>query len=195
MSSTNRSNARDSHISDYYVTPIASIDNFISVAIDNIKDLKDKFKNGKILDCCAGGDIKNPMSYPTSIKLQFPNADIETIDIRSDSNANIKTDYINYKLDYKPDIIITNPPFNQALNIIKKALNDINDGGYVIMLLRLNFLEGKSRFDFWKNNMPEWVFVHHKRMSFTNKGTDSVAYAHYIWRKGYNPEYIKTVII
>ena len=44
--------------------------------------------------------------------------------------------------------------------------------------------------------MPEYIFVHHKRMSFIEGGgTDSVAYAHYVWRKGYYPEFAKIKVI
>lgn len=195
MSSTNRSNARETHVSDYYITPIIDIDNFISIAIDNIPILKEYLNEGIILDPCAGGDEINCMSYPTAIKLQFPNAKIKTMDIREDSRAEIKKDYITYDLDYKPNIIITNPPFNIAKEIIQKAINDVDDNGYVIMLQRLNFMGSKDRYEFWKNNMAEYIFVHHKRLKFTSKGTDSIEYAHYIWRKGYNPKYSKTIII
>ena len=44
--------------------------------------------------------------------------------------------------------------------------------------------------------MPEYILVHHKRMSFIEGGgTDSVAYAHYVWRKGYYPEFAKIKVI
>ena len=64
------------------------------------------------------------------------------------------------------------------------------------MLLRLNFLETKARKEFFDKFMPEYIFVHHKRMSFIEGGgTDSVAYAHYVWRKGYYPEFAKIKVI
>ena len=50
--------------------------------------------------------------------------------------------------------------------------------------------------DFFDKFMPEYIFVHHKRMSFIEGGgTDSVAYAHYVWRKGYYPEFAKFKVI
>ena len=110
--------------------------------------------------------------------------------------ADVKGDYLTMELDYKPHVIITNPPFNRALEFITKALNDVEDNGYVIMLLRLNFLETKARKEFFDKFMPEYIFVHHKRMSFIEGGgTDSVAYAHYVWRKGYYPEFAKIKVI
>lgn len=51
MSSTNRSDARDSHIADYYVTPQAPVMSFIKnfMVDEKIDSLKDK----AILDPCA----------------------------------------------------------------------------------------------------------------------------------------------
>ena len=46
MSSTNRSNSRDEHIADYYVTPIDKIEEFLQ---EFIKVEGDIFKDAKIL--------------------------------------------------------------------------------------------------------------------------------------------------
>lgn len=44
--------------------------------------------------------------------------------------------------------------------------------------------------------MAKWIYVSHKRMSFTDDGkTDSIAYAHYIWKKGYKTDYAKIKVI
>ena len=94
MSSTNRSNARETHVSDYYVTPIDKIINFI----DSFVEVEEDFE-GKILDPCAGGVINNhPMSYPEALK-RCGYTNIDTIDIREDSLASIKGDYL--KMDCK----------------------------------------------------------------------------------------------
>lgn len=194
MSSTNRSKAREEHIADYYRTPIKDIEIFFSALDNEISIDMDKCT----LDPCAGGDSNNPMSYPVAIHNYYkvPQGNIKTIDIRKDSLADIKGNYLMMKLDYTPYVIITNPPYNCAIDFIKKALNDVEENGYVIMLLRLNFLETKTRKEFFDNYMPEYIFVHHKRMSFIEGGgTDSVAYAHYVWRKGYYPEFSKIKVI
>lgn len=194
MSSTNRSNARKEHIADYYRTPIADIEKFLS-ELDNVVTID---MDRCTLDPASGGDLKNPMSYPVALHNYYRVSleNIRTIDIREDSLAERKCDYLSIKLDYKPYVIITNPPFNHALEFIQKALNDVEENGYVIMLLRLNFLETKTRKAFFDKYMPEYIFVHHKRMSFIEgSGTDSVAYAHYVWRKGCYPEFSKIKVI
>lgn len=189
-----RSDARKEHIADYYRTPISDIEKFFSELDNAITIDMDKCT----LDPAGGGDAENPMSYPTALHNYYavPIENIKTIDIREDSLADVKGDYLTMELDYNPYVIITNPPFNKALEFITKALDDVEDNGYVIMLLRLNFLETKARKEFFDKYMPEYIFVHHKRMSFIKGGgTDSVAYAHYVWRKGYYPEFAQIKVI
>lgn len=191
MSSTNRSNARETHISDYYVTPIDKIINFI----DSFVEVEEDFE-GKILDPCAGGDINNhPMSYPEALK-RCGYTNIDTIDIREDSLANIKGDYLKMDCKDKYNIIITNPPFNIAREIIEKALDDVKEDGFVIMLVRLNFFGSKARRDMWERQMPKYSFVHSKRLSFTDDGkTDSIEYQHLVFQKGFYPEFTQLKVI
>lgn len=221
MSSTNRSNARDSHISDYYVTPVKDIELFLK-EFDKRVDID--WDNIKIVDPTAGGnpenrdehgiiDIEHLMSYPTAIKNLF-GCDVDTYDIREDSFAQHKVNYLTCNLGYKPDIVITNPPFAIATQIIEKAMNDVKDDGYVIMLLRLNFFGSKERESFFAKYMPEWCFVHHIRIGFLDKkdengytvfdkntgcpkrgSTDSIEYCHMVFHKGVKPEYTKLVLI
>jgi len=190
LSSTNRSKARNEHVADYYITPITEISRFLE-EFKKIYGYQLHF--GKILDPCAGGDDKNPMSYPEALK-QY-NSKITTIDIRPDSRAEIKADYLQIDCKDKYDLIITNPPFSLSIEIIKKALDDVKTGGIVVMLEKLNFFGSKDRKPFWDEYLPEYSFIHHRRMSFTGKGTDSIEYCHMIWRKGYNAEFTKQKVI
>ncbi len=194
MSSTNRSNASKESRSinrDYYVTPIHKITEFLNA----IKAYEPNILNGKILDPCAGGDKTHLMSYPEAIK-QNGGTTPYTIDIREDSLAELKTNYLIYDCKDKYDLIITNPPFNLAKNIIYKALDDIKDNGFVVMLLRLNFFGSIDRKDLWEHHMPKYTFVHHQRISFLDKGgTDSIEYAHFVWQKGYKPEFTMLKVI
>ena len=58
----------------------------------------------------------------------------------------------NGDLDYD---IITNPPYKYATEFVNKALSIIGDGHRVAMLLKLTFLEGKSRYNaLFKPNPP-----------------------------------------
>lgn len=193
MSSTNRSSARNTHISDYYVTPISCIQDFLQQFTKDVQ-LPESLL---ILDPCAGGDEHNPMSYPVAINRINQWFRVDTIDIRNTSLADEKSDYLLKTIQpEKYDIIITNPPFNLAQEIITKALYDVRSGGYVIMLLRLNFFGSKARFPFWENQLPTHAYVHHRRMSFTDDGkTDSIEYMHCVWQKDIYPESTKLKII
>lgn len=190
MSSTRRGKKVINH--DYYITPQDEIKKFL----ERLHLLYPRVLEGLILDPAAGGDEKHEMSYPTVIQQFNSFANIKTIDIREDSKAEVKGDYLNMKLIYKPSLIITNPPFSLAQEFITKALSDIDEVGLVVMLLRLNFFEGQKRKEFWKHNMPTFSFVHSKRMSFVESGqADSVAYMHCVWEKGRRFEYTALTII
>ena len=52
------------------------------------------------------------------------------------------------------------------------------------MLLRLNFLESKTRYSFFKGNMPKEILVLSERPKFFNNKTDSICYAWFVWEKG-----------
>ena len=191
MSSTKRGSERE--VSDYYKTPVPVIVDFLAQwAFD---DFGGTFPFAHILDPCAGGIIgKQEMSYPVAINKcgeLFPSLrHITTIDIRSDSPAEHKIDYrMSGKSITSYGLVITNPPFFLAQEIIEKALQDVSPEGYVVMLLRLNFFGGFKRLDFWQRHMPWRCYVHSKRIGFTDDGkTDSIEYMHCIWRKNVKPD-------
>ena len=205
MSSTNRKNAKQRNISDFYVTPKKCIKDFLN---EWMLDLNGKFWDDKLyvgerpdralwLDPCAGGDKKHGMSYPEVLKEMF-DVETATVDIREDSLAEIKEDFL--KVDFgkkeKYDVVITNPPFNLAKEVIEKSFECVKEGGYVIMLLRLNFFGSKARKPFWDQQLPRWAYVHHRRMSFTDDGnTDSIEYMHAVWVKGQSPSFTMLKII
>lgn len=199
MSSTNRSNARDAHVADYYKTQVPAIMDFFMEFFSDYPE--ESFEGKRILDPCAGGNksllVPDGMSYPEAIKKYNyqPTPIISTIDIREDSEAELIANYLGTLCFNKYDVIITNPPFNIAIDIIKKALDDVKDGGVVIMLLRLNFFGSKARVEFWGKNMPMCCYVHSKRMSFTSGNTDSVEYMHCVWKKGYQTKFTKLRVI
>lgn len=187
MSSTNRGGDRSKY--DFYITPLGAIEKFLYhfSKYVNLEGLR-------VLDPSAGGDANHFMPYPKALRPY--RCIIDTIDIREDSKATLKADYLQTELDYKPDMIITNPPFDQIMAFIEKALDDVKPGGYVVMLCRLNFFGSQYRKPFWDKNMPLYTFVDNKRMSFTPDGkTDSIEYGHFVWKKGLNPEFTKLKVI
>ena len=204
MSSTKRSNSREFHISDFYITPQEPIRQFLEkfLSIETLPEYP------SILDPSAGGNDKYDMPYPTVLKKLGINCNnLDTLDIRDNSKAYSNMNYLDSKVWSKYDLIITNPPFNLALDFITKALDEVTFDGFVIMLLRLNFFGSQSRKKFFAENMSKYCFVHSKRISFFpedfeldgkvyKKGsTDSIEYAHFVWQKNYKQDYCKTYVI
>jgi hypothetical protein len=94
--------------------------------------------------------------------------------------------------------IITNPPYKYAKGFVEHALNMVADGHKVAMFLKLIFLEGQSRRDLFQSTPPHTVYVSSARLQCGKNGrfdgTAMVAYAWFVWRKGYNgPTHIKWI--
>jgi hypothetical protein len=88
--------------------------------------------------------------------------------------------------------ILTNPPYKVAEEFIRTALARTRSGKRVIMLLRLQFLEGIKRSRLYDEYPPKYVYVHSKRIKIWKNnekgGSNAVAYAWYIWEKGFQGE-------
>lgn len=90
--------------------------------------------------------------------------------------------------------IITNPPYKFAQEFIEKALSIIPDGSKVAMFLKIQFLEGKGRKKLFTTQPPKTVYVSSSRLLCAKNaefeemiagGGSAVAYAWYIWEKGF----------
>ena len=85
--------------------------------------------------------------------------------------------------------IVTNPPYKYAKEFVEKALDIVSDGRKVAMFLKLTFLEGKGRRDLFHNAPPKTVYVSSARLQCGKNGdfsgTSMVAYAWFVWEKGY----------
>lgn len=89
-----------------------------------------------------------------------------------------------------PDLIIGNPPYKHAEAFVRRSLDLLWPGGYLVFLLRLAFLEGQARgAGLWREHRPQIVGVCSQRPSFTGDGnTDATAYACFVWCKGWHGE-------
>ena len=98
------------------------------------------------------------------------------------------TPSINY-LATQPDqvdLIITNPPYSHALEFIKKG---ISHSRCSFWFLRLNFLAGQNRNEFFVKNPLKALIVSSRRPSFTNDGkTDAADYGWFVWEKSTDKE-------
>jgi hypothetical protein len=86
-------------------------------------------------------------------------------------------------------LILSNPPFKIAEEIIRHAWPMLANRGTMIMLLPLNFMASAGRHSgLWSELPPVEVAVVSRRASFYGGGTDSREYAIYVWKKGANGE-------
>ncbi len=177
MSSTNRGGNRIDQ--DNYPTP--------KYVIKALTDRIDFTKVNTFLEPCSGDD---------RILDFIPNhVNIFTTELRRGQ------DYFEHQFDV--DLIVTNPPFSLSVPFLAKSLKEAKT---VCYLQRINWLGSQIRIDFWKENVPDKLFVLSKRPNFTREylktiygedvnlkkmaeelglslGTDSTEYAWFIWDK------------
>lgn len=86
--------------------------------------------------------------------------------------------------------IITNPPYKYAQEFVEHALGIVQPKAKVAMFLKLQFLEGQKRRKLWETQPPKTVYVSSKRLLCAKNGEfrgqgSAVAYAWFVWEKGY----------
>lgn len=167
MSSTKRGNKRI--INDFFETPLwvteILLNNYTVMNTSTV--LEPAVGKGKIANVLKEHGL-NPVG----------------IDINPEFKPDIVADFLNWEPDKKYWNIITNPPFMYAAEYINKCLSLTADGGTFALLLRLNYLESQKRYNLWKHSPPTRIIVLSERPAFTSNGTDSCAYAWFIWTKG-----------
>ncbi len=219
MSSTGRSKNREEHKDDFYITPRWAIREFLREWNNDtgVPSLLAKNPAVQVLDPCAGGQPVSEVeaslcavsgdpeakwaekvlnSYPFGIMpyeyvLREWGIRPFTLDIRNNSMADFKGDFLTYRFpsSQKFDLIMSNPPFSLIPEFVNRALNLLPDNAYLVYLLRLNYFGGQKRSEWLRTMMPERCYVHARRISFDpiTRKTDSIEYMHAVWRKGYYP--------
>jgi len=95
--------------------------------------------------------------------------------------------------------IITNPPYKYATEFVYKALDLIPEGRKVAMFLKLQFLEGKKRKELFLKHPPKVIYVSSSRLLCAKNGEfeqmragggSAVAYAWFVWVKGFKGDTI-----
>lgn len=113
-------------------------------------------------------------------------ADTEVQDFLSTTKEDTKDDF--------PRDIITNPPYKFAQKFVEHALDISIDGTKVAMFLKLTFLESKARKKMFEKYPPKVVYVSSSRLQCAKNGDfdtykqgtmTAIAYAWYVWEKGF----------
>lgn len=161
---------------DYYATDPAAIDFLLSGGAQLSHDL---------WECaCGEGHL--------SKKLEALGHNVKSTDLVDRGFGIGGVDFLMQDEIFDGDII-TNPPFNQALEFVEHALTLVNEGSKVYMFLKLCFLEGQKRRKLFDKKQLKTVYVSSKRMSCANNGefkkykaSSAIAYAWFEFQKGFN---------
>lgn len=173
---------QEREINDYYATDPRSLEIFLyQLRKDNVKLHKDIWENA-----CGGGNLSK------ILKAQGYN--VKSTDL---INRNYGTSGIDFlktnEIDLKTDIL-TNPPYKYAQEFVEHSLKTIADNYYVIMYLKIQFLEGKKRKRLYKQQNLKYVYVNSERQicainnDFKNIKSSASCYCWFIWQKGYKGE-------
>ena len=152
---------------DFYATPPEATQQLLDV---------EKFE-GKIYEpCCGQGHISKVL-----IKNGY---DVESSDLVDRGYGKSNIDFL---MEYQTrDNIITNPPYGRLLMQFVRQTQKIADKK-IAMLLKLTFLEGQERKEFFKEYPPTKVHVFSKRLSLMKNGESydggMMALAWFVWEK------------
>lgn len=107
-------------------------------------------------------------------------------------------DFLRSGVDAWAGDIITNPPYKYATEFVEEALRVVSPGHKVAMFLKLTFLEGQARRALFNKYPPRTVYVSSARLQCGKNGdfsgSSAVAYAWFVWEKGYHgPTYLKWI--
>lgn len=162
---------------DYYATEPKAIHKLCEV---------EKFTDTVWACACGGGHMVKALQdngyqvYATDI-VDRGCPDMETLDF--------------FSVGHTPYDIITNPPYKYAKEFVEHALKIVENFNKVAMFLKLTFLESKSRKALFEKYPPKKIWVFSERVQcakngdfeiYKQSGMTAVAYAWFIWEKGYN---------
>lgn len=103
-------------------------------------------------------------------------------------------DFFDTIHNYGKRDIITNPPYKYAKKFVEHALDISVDGTKVAMFLKVQFLEGKERRKLFEKYPPKVIYVASGRLLCAKNGEfekmrqgggSAVAYAWFVWEKGF----------
>lgn len=163
-------------INDYYATHPQAVRDLLSV---------ENFSKQVLEPCCGGGYI--------SKVLEQAGYQVTSRDLYDRGYGVSGIDFLNTRGVWEGDIV-TNPPYRQAKEFVEKALDIVEAGSKVAMILKIQFLESQSRRELFKKHPPKYVYVFSKRTycakngDFENNKSAAVCYAWYIWEKGFKGE-------
>lgn len=168
---------KERQINDYYATEPKAIDLLLA---------EEKFNKNIWEVACGEGHL--------SERLIAHGYNVKSTDLIDRGYGVGGVDFLNQVEKFDGDII-TNPPYKYATSFIYKALEIIPEGNKVAMFLKIQFLEGKARKELFTKHPPKVIYVSSSRLLCAKNGDfdrmrkaggSAVAYAWFVWEKGFN---------
>ena len=186
---SNHSVTGERHPQDYYATEPKALEKFLEKFKEDGETLSDS-----VWECaCGGGHLVAPLRdfghgvfYTDIIDYGYPDTILHDFFGKSPFGNSKST------MD-----ILTNPPYSMAKEFIEHALDIVGDGRKVVMLLKLTFLESKKRRELFEKYPPKYIYVSSSRLQCAKNGDfetykngtgTAIAYAWFVWEKGYKGE-------
>lgn len=169
-------------VNDFYATD--------PIAIDKLLEVENPSKY--IWECAAG---ENHLVN----RLKEKGYDVYSTDvIERKAKLDDVLDFLKIeKRNYDNFDILTNPPYKYAKEFVLKSLDLLPQGNKIYMFLKLTFLEGKARRkEIFDKFPPKNIYVFSDRIACAKNGNfgqasgSAVAYAWYVWEKGYQGDTI-----
>ena len=153
---------------DFYATPLEATEALLSV---------ESFKGSIFEPCCGQGHISKAL-----IKHGY---DVESSDLVDRGYGISRRDFLFER--EKRDNIITNPPYAKMALLMAEHAQKIAKYK-TALLLKLTFLEGVARLEFFKKHPPARVWVFSKRLSLMKDGQahkgGMMCLAWFVWETG-----------
>lgn len=182
-----RRRARDAN--DYYRTPPADVREMLGL-------WSPKGEITSILEPAAGdGAMLDPLQE------RWPGAELVAFDVSPQVDLRIQQQtFFMEDASRKYDLVFGNPPYRHAQRFAQQGMQLLNRHGYLVLLLRINFLASKKRRAFWRERLPIDIWALSHRPSFTQiregpKETDFSDYAWFIWQQGRKPKFARLRVI
>lgn len=170
---------KERQIEDYYATD--------PIAAELLLQIEDLDKNIPIWECSA---VENHLANV----FKQNGYTVRTSDIIKRTETTEVLDFLSDEVTDWNGNIITNPPYSLASKFVEKAMSIIHNGNKCIMFLKLQFMEGKTRKKLFEKYPPKTIWVSSSRIMCAKNGDfqkmidgggSAVAYAFYVWEKGY----------
>ena len=169
---------------DYYATDPQAVRDFISAWVDRDGN---RFHQNIWEPACGEGNIAEvfrDLDHSVFASDLICRGYGEQFDFLSGSAADIGIS------TWRGDIV-TNPPYkgNLDTDFIRRSLELVEQGSYVIMLFKVQFLASKKRKLFFEQYPIRYVYIHSSRIKILKNnqpgGSNALDYAWYVWQKGW----------